>query len=49
MADGDLILGVLAVQAGFVTPAQVMAAASRRVPAEGGFELRGVEIEAVAQ
>src|SRR5215813_7959454 len=33
MADRDLILGVLATQAGFVTPAQVMAAAAARMVA----------------
>jgi hypothetical protein len=31
MEDRNLILGVLATQAGFVTPAQVMAAASARM------------------
>ena len=33
MADRDLILGVLAAQAGFVTPSQVMAAAAARMVA----------------
>jgi serine/threonine protein kinase/WD40 repeat protein len=39
MADRDLILGVLAAQAGFVTPAQVMAAASARMLARDGRSL----------
>ncbi|HET9156675.1 MAG TPA: hypothetical protein VFN91_08420, partial [Myxococcaceae bacterium] len=34
MDDRNLILGVLAAQAGFVTPAQVMAAASARMLAQ---------------
>ncbi|HZJ52881.1 MAG TPA: hypothetical protein VFD38_01980 [Myxococcaceae bacterium] len=34
MEDRNLILGVLAAQAGFVTPAQVMAAASARMLAD---------------
>ncbi|HET6984496.1 MAG TPA: protein kinase [Myxococcaceae bacterium] len=48
MADGDLILGVLAVQAGFVTPAQVMAAASQRVLARDGRSLLDHLVEAGA-
>lgn len=39
MADRDMILGVLAAQAGFVTPAQVMAAASARMLARDGRSL----------
>jgi WD40 repeat protein len=39
MADRDLILGVLAAQAGFVTPAQVMAAASAQMLARDGRSL----------
>ena len=48
MADGDLILGVLAVQAGFVTPGQVMAAASQRVVARDGRSLLDHLVEAGA-
>jgi hypothetical protein len=36
MDDRNLILGVLAAQAGFVTPAQVMASASARMLARDG-------------
>ncbi|HEY1416468.1 MAG TPA: serine/threonine-protein kinase, partial [Myxococcaceae bacterium] len=39
MDDRNLILGVLAAQAGFVTPAQVMAAASARMLARDGRTL----------
>ncbi|HUM11931.1 MAG TPA: protein kinase, partial [Myxococcaceae bacterium] len=39
MADRDLVLGVLAAQAGFVTPAQVMTAASARMLARDGRSL----------
>ena len=39
MGERDLILGVLAAQAGFVTPAQVMAAASARMLARDGRSL----------
>jgi serine/threonine protein kinase len=39
MGESDLILGVLAAQAGFVTPAQVMAAASARMLARDGRSL----------
>jgi serine/threonine protein kinase/WD40 repeat protein len=39
MEDRNLILGVLAAQAGFVTPAQVMAAASARMLARDGRSL----------
>ena len=39
MGERDLILGVLAAQAGFVTPAQVMAAASARMMARDGRSL----------
>jgi len=38
-ADRDLVLGVLAAQAGFVTPAQVMAAGSARMLARDGRSL----------
>ena len=38
-ADRDLVLGVLAAQAGFVTPAQVMAAASARMLGRDGRSL----------
>src|SRR4029453_8758962 len=39
MDDRNLILGVLAAQAGFVTPAQVMSAASMRMLARDGRSL----------
>ena len=39
MGESDLILGVLAAQAGFVTPAQVIAAASARMLARDGRSL----------
>jgi serine/threonine protein kinase len=39
VADRDLVLGVLAAQAGFLTPAQVMSAASKRMLARDGRSL----------
>src|SRR5215469_7201404 len=48
MADRDLLLGVLAVQAGFVTPAQVMAAASQQALVRDGRSLLDHLVEAGA-
>src|ERR1700745_3214980 len=39
MVDRDLILGVLATQAGFATPAQIMKAAAARLLDKGGPSL----------